>query len=61
MADFCSLLVLVSFKGGPHKTPFGSSPIINKNEIEWSILKPQDNVETNINVENESCLKCKDF
>ncbi len=60
MADFCMLLELVSFKGGPHKTPLGSSPIINKDEIESNLLKPQDNVETNINVENES-LKCKDL
>jgi len=44
MADFCSLLELVSFKGGLCKTPFGSSPIINKDEIELSLLKPQDNV-----------------
>jgi hypothetical protein len=48
MVDFCSLLELVSFKGGLHKTPLGSSPIINKDEIESSLLKPQDNVETNI-------------
>jgi hypothetical protein len=60
MVNFCSLLELVSFKGGLHKTPLRSSPIINKNEIESSFLKPQDNVETNINVESESCLKCKD-
>jgi len=60
MADFCILLELVSFKGGPHKTPLGSSPIINKDEIELVLLKPQDNLETNINVESESCLKCKD-
>ncbi len=44
MANFCSLLELVSFKGGLCKTPFGSSPIINKDEIESSLLKPQDNV-----------------
>jgi hypothetical protein len=61
MVDFCSPLELVSFKCGPYKTPFGSSPMINKDEIESSFLKPQDNVETNINVENESCLKCKDL
>jgi hypothetical protein len=61
MADFCSLLELVSFKSGLCKTPFGSSPIINKDEIESSLLKPRDNVETNINVEKESCLKCKDL
>ncbi len=61
MADFCSLLELVSFKGGPCKTPFGSSSIINKDEIESNLLKPKDNVETNMNIENESCLKCKDF
>jgi hypothetical protein len=60
MANFYSLLVLVSFKGGLLKTLFGFSPIINKDEIESNLLKPQDNVETNINVENES-LKCKDL
>jgi hypothetical protein len=45
----------------PYKTPFGSSPMINKDEIESSLLKPQDNVEINRIVENESCLKCKDL
>jgi hypothetical protein len=48
MVDFCSLLELVSFKGGPRKTPLESSPIINKDEIESGLLKPQDNVETNM-------------
>jgi hypothetical protein len=60
MVDFCSLLELVSFKGGLRKTPFRSSPIINKDEIESSLLKPQDNVEININIDSENCLKCKD-
>jgi hypothetical protein len=61
MANFCSLLELVSFKGDLCKTHFGSSSIINKDEIELNRLKPKDNVETNINIENESCFKCKDF